>query len=95
MLNLNRDTLFLMLKFGGGMLLILLLVWGIAVITPKLAKIIDRIFGLKPKEEQQVSPENYKVRDPWMGDLESPEIHKENDPEQESPQEDDLDKKDT
>jgi hypothetical protein len=56
-----------MLKFGGGMLLILLLVWGIAAITPKLAKVIDRIFGIKTKEEQQVSPENYKVRDPWMG----------------------------
>jgi hypothetical protein len=94
MLNLNRDTLFLMLKFGGGMLLILLLVWGIAVITPKLAKIIDRIFGLKPKEEQQVNPENYKVRDPWMGDLDK-EDPAASDLEQESPQENDLDKKDT
>jgi hypothetical protein len=94
MLNLNRETLFLMLKFGGGMLLILLLVWGIAVITPKLAKIVDRIFGIKPKEEQQVSPENYRVIDQWMGDLEK-EDPAASDPDPESPQEDDLDKKDT
>jgi hypothetical protein len=76
-----------MLKFGGGMLIILLFVYLAALITPKLAKAIDKAFGIKQKEEQPQSPENFKVRDPWMGDLESP---KKGDLEQEN----DLNKKD-
>jgi hypothetical protein len=64
----NRETLSLMLKFGGAMLALLLLVWGIALLTPKLAKLIDRLLGLKPKQTQ-LEAENFRVKDLWMGNL--------------------------
>lgn len=44
-LSINYETLNLMLKFGGIMMAILLLIWLLAVATPKLAKFIDKLLG--------------------------------------------------
>jgi hypothetical protein len=67
-MKINHETLSLMLKFGGAMLGLLLLVWVIALLTPKLAKLIDRLFGLHPKQTQPEA-ESYRVKDPWLGAL--------------------------
>jgi hypothetical protein len=64
----NPETLTMMLKFGGAMLGLLLLVFLIAIITPKLAKLIDRLLGLNPKATHPKEAE-YKVKDIWMGEL--------------------------
>lgn len=44
-MSFNKDTFDLMLKLALGMIGILLLIWLIAVFTPKLAKFIDKVFG--------------------------------------------------
>lgn len=44
-MSFNKETFDLMLKLALGMVGILLLIWLIAVFTPKLAKFIDKIFG--------------------------------------------------
>lgn len=44
-MSFNPETFSLMLKLLIGMIVILLLIWLIAVFTPKLAKIIDKLFG--------------------------------------------------
>ena len=44
-MSFNKDTFDLMLKLALGMIGILLLIWLIAVFTPKLAKFIDNFFG--------------------------------------------------
>jgi hypothetical protein len=80
-MNLNPETLAMMLKFGGAMLGLLLLVWLIALLTPKLAKLIDRLLGLHPRVSAP-SPESYKVKDPWMGALNDPAQNPEQNPAQ-------------
>ena len=69
-MNINYESLALFGKFGGAMLGLLLLVWLIAILTPKAAKLIDRLAG-KPRPERvqdnidtennESVPENYKV----------------------------------
>ena len=69
-MNINYESLALFGKFGGAMLGLLLLVWLIAILTPKAAKLIDRLAG-KPRparvqdnidtENNESVPENYKV----------------------------------
>lgn len=44
-MSFNKETFDLMLKLALGMVGILLLIWLIAVFTPKLAKFIDKVFG--------------------------------------------------
>lgn len=44
-MSFNKETFDLMLKLALGMVGILLLIWLIAVFTPKLAKFIDKTFG--------------------------------------------------
>lgn len=44
-MSFNKETFDLMLKLALGMIGILLLIWLIAVFTPKLAKFIDKVFG--------------------------------------------------
>lgn len=59
----NYEVLILFGKFGGTMLGLLLLVWLTAVLTPKAAKLIDRIMG-KPRPERvqdNIKPEEYEV----------------------------------
>lgn len=59
----NYESLALFGKFGGAMLGLLLLVWLIAVLTPKAAKLIDRLMG-KPRPERvedNIKPEEYEV----------------------------------
>lgn len=59
----NYGALAMFGKFGGAMLGLLLLVWLIAVLTPKAAKLIDRIMG-KPRPERvedNIKPEEYEV----------------------------------
>lgn len=63
----NYESLALFGKFGGAMLGLLLLVWLIAVLTPKAAKLIDKLAGKPPKErpervEDNIKPEEYEVR---------------------------------
>ena len=54
-----------LLKFGGAMLGLLLLVWLIALLTPKAAGLIDKLAGKKPSPERvqdNLTSENeYKV----------------------------------
>lgn len=59
----NYESLALFGKFGGAMLGLLLLVWLIAILTPKAAKLIDRLAG-KPRPERvedNIKPEEYEV----------------------------------
>lgn len=49
-MNINFDTLWMMLKFAGLMLGLLMLVFVIAAVTPKLAKLIDKY--RKPSPER-------------------------------------------
>lgn len=59
----NYESLALFGKFGGAMLGLLLLVWLIAVLTPKAAKLIDKLAG-KPRPERvqdNIKPEEYEV----------------------------------
>ncbi len=44
-MSFNKETFDLMLKLALGMVGILLLIWLIAVFTPKLAEFIDKVFG--------------------------------------------------
>lgn len=44
-LSFNEDTFWLMLKFAGAMIGILLLIWLIALATPKMAKLVDKLLG--------------------------------------------------
>lgn len=57
-MNINYESLALLGKFGGAMLGLLLIVWVIAILTPKAAKLIDKISGRPPKErpERQAEP---------------------------------------
>lgn len=64
--EINYEALALFGKFGGAMLGLLLLVWLIAILTPKAAKLIDKISGRPPKErpervEDNIKPEEYEV----------------------------------
>ena len=68
--KIDYESLALFGKFGGAMLGLLLLVWLIAVLTPKAAVLIDKLAG-KPRPERvqdnidtennESVPENYKV----------------------------------
>ena len=64
-MNIDYGSLALFGKFGGAMLGLLLLVWLIALLTPKAAGLIDRIAGKKPSPERvqdSIDSENdYKV----------------------------------
>ena len=64
-MSVNYESLVLFGKFGGGMLGLLLLVWIIAVLTPKAAALIDRLAVKKPSPERvqdSIHSENdYKV----------------------------------
>ena len=64
-MNIDYDSLALFGKFGGAMLGLLLLVWVIALLTPKAAAVIDRLAGKKPSPERvqdSIDSENdYKV----------------------------------
>ncbi|MCM1022829.1 MAG: hypothetical protein NC395_02075 [Prevotella sp.] len=53
----NYQSLALFGKLGGGMLGLLLIVWVIAVLTPKAAKLIDRLAGKPQKPPADPSPE--------------------------------------
>lgn len=62
-MNINYEALALFGKFGGAMLGLLLLVWLIAILTPKAARLIDKLLG-KPRPERvqdNIKPENYEV----------------------------------
>lgn len=67
MLAVNTDALKLMIKFALIMLGFLLLVFVIAVLTPKLAKLVDKIAGKEDKPS--LSPEEAAVRSIYDGDI--------------------------
>ena len=66
MLAINYESLEIYGKFGAAMLGLLMLVWVIALITPKLAKVIDKLMG-KPADpspervQEEINEDNYKV----------------------------------
>ena len=64
-MNINYEALAMFGKFGGAMLGLLLLVWLIALLTPRAAGLIDRLaVGKKSPERVQDSIDsenNYKV----------------------------------
>lgn len=63
-MNINYESLALFGKFGGAMLGLLLVVWIIALLTPKAAKLIDRLGGKNPPMggEKNIKPEEYEVQ---------------------------------
>lgn len=67
MLAVNMTSLKLMTKFALIMLGLLLLVFVIAVLTPKLAKLIDKIGG--KEEKPSLSPEEAAVKSIYDGDI--------------------------
>ena len=67
MLAVNMTSLELMIKFALIMLGLLLAVFVIAVLTPKLAKLIDKIAG--KEEKPHLSPEETAVRSIYDGDI--------------------------
>ena len=67
MLAVNMTSLKLMTKFAVIMVGLLLLVFVIAVLTPKLAKLIDKIAG--KEEKPRLSPEEAAVRSIYDGDI--------------------------
>jgi hypothetical protein len=64
----NVETFNLMLTFGLIMIGVLLLIFVIAVIVPKLAKFIDRAFGIKSETPPPTPPEEYTVQDIYEGE---------------------------
>ena len=67
MLAVNMTSLKLMTKFALIMIGLLLLVFVIAVLTPKLAKLVDKIAGKENKPP--LSPEEAAVRSIYDGDI--------------------------
>ena len=72
-MSFNKETFDLMLKLALGMVGILLLIWLIAVFTPKLAKFIDKIFGKAKIDPGQSSitlenGEKYTVKSVFEGE---------------------------
>jgi hypothetical protein len=67
-MNINVDTFNLMLTFGIAMIGILLLIFVIAVIVPRLARWIDKAFGIKNNTPPPIPPEEYTVQDIYEGD---------------------------
>ena len=65
MLAVNMTSLKLMTKFAVIMVGLLLLVFVIAVLTPKLAKLVDKIAGKEDKPH--LSPEEADVRSIYDG----------------------------
>lgn len=63
-MSFNSETFSLMLKFGGAMIGLLLLVWLVAVGTPYAAKFIDKTLG-KAKIDQgdKAVPDPERVQD--------------------------------
>ncbi len=66
--EINYESLALFGKFGDAMLGLLLIVWLIALLTPKAAKLIDRLLHRKSggepnpaRVEDSINEENYKV----------------------------------
>jgi hypothetical protein len=57
-----------MLTFGVFMIGVLLIIFVIAVLVPRLAKFIDKAFGIKQNTPPPVSPEDYTVQDIYEGD---------------------------
>lgn len=71
-MSFNPDTFNIMIKLAFGMIGILLLIWLMAVLTPKAAKLVDKIFGKANinKVENTVTLENgekYIVKDIYKG----------------------------
>lgn len=46
-MSFNKETFDLMVTFGLAMIGVLLLIWLLAVATPKMAKLADRLLGRK------------------------------------------------
>lgn len=63
-MSFNKDTFDLMLKLALAMIGILLIIWLLAVATPKLAKLVDKLLG-RVKIDQGASsvPSPERVRD--------------------------------
>lgn len=62
----DSQTAVLILKFGGLMIGIMLVVFLVALLTPKLAKFFEKRSGGSPERvEEDTSPEEYKVKGPY------------------------------
>lgn len=72
-MSFNPDTFDLMIKLAVGMVAILLIIFLLAVITPKLSKLVDKLLG-KTKIDRGESTvtlpngEKYTVRDIYDGE---------------------------
>lgn len=54
-MNVNMESVMMMLKFAGGMLAILGIVYALACVTPRLAKIVDKMRKKKPEAPEEES----------------------------------------
>ncbi|HNX64098.1 MAG TPA: hypothetical protein PKI60_02795 [Oscillospiraceae bacterium] len=66
-MNINTESLGILMKYAGLMLLILLLVFVIAVLTPKLSKIVEKFLPKKPVPErvgEETKPDVQGIYDP-------------------------------
>ena len=64
----NNTMLLTLVKYAVGVIIILLLVFLIAVITPKLAELIDKKrnrFSDFDADAETIDPKDYTVKDPY------------------------------
>lgn len=64
----DKTMVITLIKYAGGVIAILLLVFLIAVITPKLAAFIDKRRKNTPSPSEggdYIDPKNYTVKDPY------------------------------
>ena len=61
----NNTMILTLVKYALGVIVILLLVFIIAVITPKLASLIDKRRKNLPDIEESIDPKEYTVKDPY------------------------------
>lgn len=74
-MNINYESLFMMLKFAAAMLGLLLVIYLLARLTPWAAKKIDKLFSKKPNPERvetKISDEFPDVK--GLYDAQLPEI---------------------
>ncbi len=61
----NSTMILTLIKYALFVIVILLLVFIIAVITPKLASLIDKRRKNPTLSEKHINPEEYTVKDPY------------------------------
>ncbi len=63
----DKELIIMLLKYAGWVIAILFAVFIIAIVTPKLAALIDkkRHFPSRLEKGENIEPKDYKVKDPY------------------------------